>query len=131
MASIVTNRGKARIAGSFNWLTTSVGVLLATASYTPDADHNTVSQVTNELSGGNYARVTTVSGRAITQDDASDRADLVATKVSFTSLNPVAGTPKYAIVYDNTNGTDATRDIIAIIEIASPVAPDGNNYEIR
>lgn len=131
MASGLTNRGKARLAGSLDWSATSIGVALVTSAYTPSVDHNVMSDITNELSGGGYARVTTVSSRAVTEDDTNDRADLVAAKVTFPSLGAAAGTPKYAIVYDNTNGADASRDYLGWVDLGTPATPDGNNYEIR
>lgn len=131
MASGVYNRGKALVLGSFNWSSSNVGVALVTTTYTPNADHNFVSDLTNELSGGGYARQTTVDSRSVTEDDTNDRVDLVAQKVTFPSLGAAAGTPKYAIVYDNTNGTDATRELIAWVDLGSAPVPDGNNYEIR
>lgn len=131
MASGVFNRGKARLCGSLDWGSTSIGVLLVTSSYTPNVDHNTVSQITNELSGGGYARVTTVGSRSVVQDDTANAAELVAAKTVFTSLGAAAGTPQYAIVYDNTNGADASRDVLFWIDLGTPATPDGNNYEIR
>lgn len=132
MASGVYNRGKAVMLAAVNWSSTNVGVLLVTSTYTPNADHNVVTDITNELSGGGYARQTTVSSRAVTEDDTNDRVDLVAAKVTFPSLGAAAGTPKYAIIYDNTNGTDGTRDLLCWVDLGvSPPTPDGNNYEIR
>lgn len=132
MASGVYNRGKLKFMnGSHVWGTTAVGVALVTSTYVPNADHNFVSDLTNELSGGNYARVTTIGSQSVTEDDTNDRADVEGAKVTFTSLQAAAGTPQYAIVYDNTNGTDATRDLLCWIDLGTPATPDGNNYEIR
>ena len=130
MASGVYNRGKARLLAA-PWASTSFGVALVTSAYTPNADHNFASELTNELSGGGYARQTTIASRSVTEDDANDRVDLVAQKVTFPSLGAAAGTPKFAIVYDNTTGADGTRELIAWIDLGAGLAPDGNNYEIR
>lgn len=131
MASLVYNRGKKRLVEGYDWSGTSIGILLTTSSYTANSDHNFVSDVTNELSGGGYARVTTMASRSGSKDDANDRVDLVGAKVTFVSLGAAAGTPARAVVYDNTNGTDATRDLICVIDLTTPPTPDGNNYEIR
>ena len=131
MASGVYNRGKAVMLAAVNWSSTNVGVLLVTSTYTPNADHNVVTDITNELTGGGYARQTTVASRSVSEDDANDRVDLLAAKVTFPSLGAAAGTPKYAVIYDNTNGTDATRDVLCWVDLGAAPVPDGNNYEIR
>lgn len=137
MASGVYNRGKAILggksvtAGPHVWGTTAVGVILVTTTYTPNADHNFVSDLTNELSGGGYARLTAITSQSITEDDTNDRADYVGQKVTFTSLGAAAGTPKYAIVYDRTGGSDATRELLCWVDLGAAPTPDGNNYEVR
>jgi len=132
MASGMYNRGNARIVDqSFDWTATAVGVLMATGTYVPNVDHNFVTDITNELSGGGYARVTAIASRTITEDDANDRVALDGADITFTSLGVAAGTPRYVVIYDNTNGTDGTRDLVGWIDLsgAAPV-PDGNNYNV-
>lgn len=137
MASGVYNRGKAILggksvtAGPHVWGTTTVGVILVTTTYTPNADHNFVSDLTNELSGGGYARLTAIGSQSITEDDANDRTEYVGAKVTFPSLGAAAGTPKYAIVYDRTGASDAARELLAWVDLGAAPAPDGNNYEVR
>ena len=134
----VYNRGKAIIggksvtAGPHVWGTTAVIIILVTATYTPNVDHNFVSDLTNELSGGGYARITSMTSQSITEDDTNDRLEYLAQKTTFASLGAAAGTPGYAIVADGTGGTDAARELICYCGTgASPTTPDGNNYEIR
>ncbi len=138
MASGVYNRGKAILggksvtAGPHVWGTTSVGVLLVTSTYTPNADHNFVSDITNELSGGGYARLTAIASQSITEDDTNDRVDYVGQKVTFPSLGAAAGTPRYAIVFDRTGASDAARELLGWVDLtAGAPTPDGNNYEVR
>ncbi len=137
MASGVYNRGKAILggasvtAGPHVWGTTAVGIALVTSSYTPNADHNFVSDLTNELSGGGYARITSMTSQSITENDTNDRTEYDAAKTTFTSLGAAAGTPAYAIVYDNTGGSDAARELLCWVDLGAAPAPDGNNYEVR
>lgn len=131
MASDLYNRGTYRIVNqNFNWTSTSVGVLLVTSTYTPAYTHNFVSDITNELTGGGYARLTAIASRTITEDDTNHRVILDGADIQFPSLGAAAGTPQYAIIYDNTNGTDATRDLVGYIDLGTPPTPDGNNYNI-
>lgn len=128
MASGVYNRGKLILTnGTHTWGSSGVTVRLVTGSYTPDADHNTNSDLTNELSGGNYAALTALGNQSISEDDVNDRVDYLADKAVYASLALAAGQPRYAIIEDTTTG-----GLIAWIDIgAGAAAPDGNNYEIR
>lgn len=129
MASGMYNRGSTNLIKSLDWTSSDLRMLLVTSSYSPDKDHNTVSQITNELSGGNYARVS-LSGRTATQDDSTDRAVADATDAVFTALQAVAGTPKYAIVYYEGGGTDATRELVCFIDLGVADTPNGTDYTI-
>jgi hypothetical protein len=51
------NGGAAALADDVQWTSSDLRVLLTTSSYTPNQDHAFVDDVTNELSGGGYARV--------------------------------------------------------------------------
>ena len=132
----VYNRGKLVMTdgtlGVDGWTTggADVGVLLVAAGYTYDADHNFVSDITNELSGGGYARQTGLTGRTATEDDANDRVSYDAANVVFPSLDIAAGQPVAAIVYNNTPGTDATRQLIARVVLNTPPTPNGGDYTV-
>lgn len=110
----IYNRGKKQD-GSFDWDDggQTFRCLLTTSSYTPNVDHDFVSDVTNELSGGGYARQD-VSGRAVVLDDTNDRVDHDATNVSFT----IAGSPKYAVIYRFVT-VDGDSPLIAYYDLGS------------
>ena len=131
MASAMYNRGARLMSdGTIDWDgATDVRILLTTSSYTPDRDHNFVSDVTNELSGGGYVRKATAS-RSVTEDDANDRVILDLADVTYTALGAVAGTPKYAVFYVEA-GTDATRALICWIDLGSAPAPNGGDYTLQ
>ena len=131
MASSVYNRGKKMLGnGDTIWGTQVIGVILVASGYTPDVDHNFVSDLTAELSGGNYVRKVLAS-KAVTENDTDDRFEYAATAVTWTALEAAAGSPTKAIIYDNTNGSDATRDLIAWIELQSPPVPNGGDYVVQ
>lgn len=133
MASGVYTRGaKILTDGTATWPQASskdIRVLLTTSSYVPAKSHNTVADVTNELStggGSNYARKTT-SGRTITENDANTRAEYDLDDLTYTALGVSAGTPKYAIFYLE-GASDAARELIAFVDLGSADTPDGSNY---
>jgi hypothetical protein len=83
--------------GSFDWddVGQTFRVLLTTSSYTPNVDHDFVSDVTNEIAGGGYVRKD-VAGRAVVLDDANDRADHDADNLTWTALTNAF---RYAVLY--------------------------------
>jgi|JI10StandDraft_1071094.scaffolds.fasta_scaffold123376_2 hypothetical protein len=106
--------------------------LLATSSYTPNAaTHDELADITNELAGGDYARVT-LTGVAVTRS---------GTTVKFTS-DPVdfgadvTLTAKYLVLYDDTHAADA---LLGYVDLNTgggsasstdgpfEVSPDGTN----
>lgn len=89
------NRAKVQD-GSIDWDTHTFRVLLATSSYTPNVDHDFVSDVVaNEATGTGYARQT-LTGNAVSIDDTNDRVDHNANNVTITTLT---STFRYAVVY--------------------------------
>ncbi len=88
------NRGKKF--GKADWEAGTWRVLLVTSSYTPNADHDFVSDVVaNEASGAGYSRKD-LTTRTATVDDTNDRVDYTADKVLWATLTAAF---KYAIVY--------------------------------
>lgn len=114
MSSGIYNKAKG-LEGVFDWDAggDTYRVLLVTSTYTPNPDHVFVSDITNELSGGSYARQD-LGGRAISIDNVNDRVDHNATNVTFT----IAGSPKYAIVYKFITN-DAASPLVCWIDLGS------------
>lgn len=130
MASFLFNRGKFLLGtGGVVWGTTDVRVLLVTSGYTFDADHATVSQITNELSGGGYVRKTTAGGVA-TQNNTNDRVEYDMNDIVWTALGAAAGNPVAAIVYKY-NASDASAELIAKIDLTSPPIPNGGDVTVQ
>ena len=91
----IYNRSKVQD-GSIDWDTHTFRLMLVTAAYAPNVDHDFVSDVVaNEIAGGGYARQT-LTGNAISIDDGNDRVDHNANNVTFAALT---NTFRYGILY--------------------------------
>lgn len=131
MSGLVYTRGAARMAdGTVDWDgSTDIRVLLTTSSYTPNKDHNVVTDITNELSGGNYARKPT-TGRTVIEDDASDRVALDLDDLTWIALTLASGIPRYAALYTEGGGTDATRQLLGWVDLNGSSTPNGGDWQI-
>jgi hypothetical protein len=110
--------------GTIDLDTDTIKLILVTSSYTPDADHDFASDLTNELSGtgytGGYAGSgrKTISGAAWSTDTGNNRIEFTFSAVTWTAIN--AGNPKYAIlVKEITN--DAASRLIAFLDLGTVV----------
>jgi len=126
----VYNRGKTILGnGTLDWDTTAVKCMLVTASYTYDVDHNTRSDITNEITNGGYtAGGNAVNNRTVTQDDTNNRAKYDADDVTFLAL-AAGDQPTQAILYRD-SGAAATDDLICRCALTTPPAPNGGDYKI-
>lgn len=114
--------------GNVDWAGgTDVEVLLVTATYTYNPDHNFVSDITNEITNGGYVRQN-LTGRTKTENDASDRVEFDASDTTFPTL-AAGDQPAAAIVFRNT-GVDATSELICFNTLTAPPAPNGGDYTI-
>ena len=108
MASALYNSGKEALAnGTLDWDNGSaaVRVLLVTAGYTFNPDHNFVSSITNELSGTGYTRKD-LAGRSVTKDNTNDRAVCDANDLTWSAID--AGVPVAAVAYLRVGADDTT-----------------------
>lgn len=104
------NRGKALLAnGGVDWDTTDIRALMVTSTYTFNADHNFVSDITNELTGGTYVRKSLT--RTVVENDTNDRAELTIANVLWTALS-ATGTPAAFVVY-KFNAADGSAELIS------------------
>ena len=77
--------------------------ILTTADFTPDlATHDDLADVTDELSGGDYARKT-LTGVAVTRSGTTVKID--CDDISFGSAVTLEG--KWCLVFDDTHASDA------------------------
>lgn len=89
--------------------TDTIAVILTTSSHTPDQDtHDYLDDLTNEVSGGSYARGTlgskTVTYTGATNKHVLDAADQAFTTATFTFRN--------VHLADTSPGSDAARPLI-------------------
>lgn len=100
----------------------TVKLLLVSSSYTFSKSHNFVSDITNEVTGGSYARQT-LGSKTTTEDDANtrleyDAADSTFTSVTFSNIN--------AAVAFRDSGVAGTSPLLWYIDFSaqSPSAAD-------
>lgn len=108
---------------AFNWSTNSIVMGLCTSSYTPSAStHETLSDITNEVSGGGYARQTLANGSyTYSSSDGGIIAELdpptfSGTGSGFTARywfmfnDSITGDPliAYGLIDNASGGTDVT-----------------------
>lgn len=111
MANFVYNKFKERCASAgVNWASATVRVMLerSTSTYTPNKDHNFVSDLTNfvEVSVASYSRKS-LANKAVNQDQTNDRAELDCDDVAFGALES-GQIVKGMVVYVQVGGDDTT-----------------------
>ena len=104
-------------------------VMLCTSSYTPDQDaHDHKDDVTNEVSGAGYsAGGATLAGVAITYIGASNTIKFDANDTTWAAATITA---RYAVVYDSSPGSDATRPLLLYVDFGADVVSTGGNFTI-
>jgi hypothetical protein len=104
-------------------------VMLCTSSYTPNQDtHQYKSSVTNEVTGTGYtAGGATLGSVTVNYDTASNTLTLDAADTSWSSSTITA---RYAVVYDSTPATDATRPLICYVDFGADVVSSGGTFSI-
>ena len=126
MATGVYNKGKYLLmTGGMNLATGDIRCLLTTSAYTFDADHNFVSDITNECSGTGYVRK--ALAETVTEDDASDYAWFDATDVVWTGAD--FGTPARAIIYLH-NAADASAALLACVDLTPAIPTNTGDYTV-
>ena len=117
--------------GKVNVGSDSFKVMITTDAYTPDqAGHQYKSDITNEASGTGYtaggqtaaltANVTTSGGFYVWTIDIADQ-----------SWDPVTLTnARYAVLYDSTPSTDATRPLLACLDFGENKSPAAGTFII-
>lgn len=129
MASVVYNRAKfLMMNGGVDLDTDDIRCALVTSSYTVNADHDFVADLTNELSGGNYVRKA-FAGESVSLDDTNDRAFFDATDPIWTALGAAAGTPAALVVFKQVTN-DADSPLLFYCELTTPPTPNGGDYTV-
>lgn len=135
MASFLYNKAKAEILrGNIPWVSSTLKMMLVTASYSPNPDHDFVSSASgNELSGTGYiagfggSGRHTLTGKTVTEDDSNDRAVADADDVTWLAIN--AGTAAAGIIIKEVT-SDADSILVAYMDIAD-VATNGGDLSLQ
>lgn len=110
--------------------TDTIKVMLLTSSYTPNQDtHDYLDDVVaNEVTGTGYtAGGATLTTKSATYDTATNVTILDADDVTWSSSTITA---RYAVVYDATPGTNATRPLIGYVDFTSDQSSTAGNFTI-
>ena len=105
----------------------TIKIMLCTSAYTPVQNtHQFKSDVTSEVSGTGY----TATGATLASKTAAT-ATTVATFDAADATWPASTiTARYAVVYDATPATDATRPLICYIDFGADVISSGGTFTI-
>jgi hypothetical protein len=112
-----------------DWDSDTIKVMLCTSSYTPNQDtHRYKSDVTNEVTGTGYtAGGATLTTIAPSYASGTNTLTLDANDVSWPNSTIVA---RYAVVYDATPSTDATRPLIGYVDFGQDISTTAGTFSI-
>lgn len=104
-------------------------VMLCTSAYVPDQDaHRYKSSVTNEITGTGYtAGGATLTSVTVTYTAATNTLTIDAADTSWAGSTLVA---RYAVIYDSTPATDATRPLLGYVDFGADVSSTGGAFAI-
>ena len=126
MANLVYNRFSYNLAKKLIDLSEdTIKCALLTDAYTPDADHNEWTDISeHQVSGLGYtAGGKTLTGQTVTQDDENDRGVFDADDVEWTTMNV---TSMYAVLYD----ISASSNLICLIDFGGNKDSGGADFTI-
>lgn len=106
-----------------------IKVMLCTSTYTPNQDtHQFKSSVTNEVTGTGYtAGGATLGTPTMTYTAGTNVLMFDGADVSWASSTITA---RYAVIYDSSPGTDATRPLIAYVDFGADVSSTAATFSI-
>jgi hypothetical protein len=113
-----------------DWDTDTIKVALLTNAYTPDQDvHNYLDDVvTHEVSGTGYtAGGNTLANKTNSYNSATNVITLDADDTTWSSSTITA---RYAVIYDASPATNATRPLIGYVDFGSDQSSSNGNFTI-
>ena len=113
-----------------DWDTDTIKVALLSNAYTPDQDaHNYFDDVvSNEVTGTGYTQGgITLANKTNTYNSATNVIVLDADDVTWSSSTITA---RYAVVYDASPATNATRPLIGYVDFGSDQSSSNGNFTI-
>lgn len=104
-------------------------VMLVTSAYVPNQDtHQYKSSVTNEVTGAGYtASGATLGGVTAAYNAATNTYSLDAADVTWATSTITA---RYAVIYDSSPASDATRPLIGYVDFGADVASSAAAFTI-
>jgi len=113
-----------------DWDTDTIKVALLTNAYTPDQDaHNYLDDVVaNEVTGTGYtAGGNTLANKTNSYNSATNVIVLDADDTTWSSSTITA---RYAVIYDASPATNATRPLIGYVDFGSDQSSSNGNFTI-
>ena len=113
-----------------DWDTDTIKVALLTNAYTPDQDvHNYLDDVVaNEVSGTGYtAGGNTLANKTNSYNSGTNVITLDADDTTWSSSTITA---RYAVIYDATPATNATKPLIGYVDFGSDQSSSNGNFTI-
>lgn len=109
--------------------TDSLKVMLCTSTYTPNQDtHRYKSDITNEVTGTGYtATGATLTSVTATYDAGTNTFKLDAADTSWTTSTITA---RYAVIYDSSPASDATRPLICYVDFDADIISSAGTFQI-
>lgn len=104
-------------------------VMLCTSTYTPNQDtHQFKSDVTNEITGTGYtAGGAALASVTLTYNSSTNTLTLDAADTTWTGSTLTA---RYAVVYDDTPATDATKPLIGYVDFGADQSDSAGTFTI-
>lgn len=111
-----------------DFLSDTIDVALLTSSYTPNYDtHDFWNDASaNEVSGTGYS----ANGAALTTKTISVSSGVVKFDADDTSWASSTITARYAMVYDRTPSTDATRPLLILVDFGADFSTSNGTFQI-
>lgn len=114
-------------AAKINLLSDTIKLMLCTSTYTPNrGTHQYKSDVTNEVSGTGY----TATGNTVTSMGSNIASNVYSITGANASWPASTFTARYAVLYDATPATDATRPLIGYVDFGADQSPSNGTLSI-
>jgi hypothetical protein len=129
--SRVYNRCKFRILnGTTDFDVAVLRIMLVQSGYVFDPDHNTLSDITSEITVGGYARQT-LTGVVPAENDTLDAGGVVSDHATFAGLTS-GQTVDAAVIFHRLGGTDDAADpLVSYHRLTSGIITNGGDVIIR
>lgn len=105
----------------------TIKLMLCTSTYTPNrGTHRYKSDITNEISGTGY----TATGNTVGSMGSNIASNVYSITGANASWPASTFTARYAVLYDSTPATDATRPLIGYVDFGADQSPSNGTLSI-